>query len=114
MALLDATLNLLGNDLAGYITHFSLHTADPGATGANESTAARVAATWSVDADGDLTDTAIAFTGGAPSGPVTHVGYWSAATGGTFRGSRAVTGDATFNASGEYTVTSVTENLTSS
>ena len=114
MALTDATLNSLGNSLAGLATHLSLHSANPGTTGTNETTAARVAVTWTVDSDGDLTSGTKAFTGGAASGPVTHVGLWSASSGGTFRGSFALTGDNTFNSAGEYTVTQVTINGTSS
>lgn len=114
MALTDATLNSLGNSLATLATHLSLHSADPGTTGANETTAARQAVTWTVDADGDLTSGSKSFTGGAANGAVTHVGLWSAATGGTFRGAFALTGDATFNSAGDYTVTQVTINGTSS
>lgn len=114
MALTDATLQALGNELASLITHLSLHTAAPDGTGSNQSAAARQAVTWSVDADGDLTlSAAVAFTGGAASGACTHVGLWSASTGGTFRGSYALTGDQTFNAAGEYTVTALTINTTS-
>lgn len=106
--LTDATLNSLGNDLAAKMTHASLHSGAPGSTGANETSAGRVALTWTVDADGDLTDTGLAFTGGAASGAVGYIGFWTAASGGTFRGHLPLTGDATFNASGEYTVTTVT------
>lgn len=115
MALTNATLQSLGNSLAGLCTHVSLHTSDPGSTGANESSAARQAVTFSVDADGDLTlPAALNFTGGAASGPCTFVGLWSASTAGTFRGGFALTGDQTFNAAGEYTVTALTINGTSS
>lgn len=114
MALLDAALNVMADAFAAAATHLSLHSADPGGTGANETTAARQLAGWGSAATGDVTASNIAFTGGAASGAVTHVGYWSASTGGTFYGSRALTGDAAFNAAGEYTVTSVTENGSSS
>lgn len=114
MPLTDATLNSLGTHLGSLATHLSLHSADPGTTGINETTAARVAVSWTVDADGDLTSGSKAFTGGASNGAVTHVGLWSANTGGTFRGSFALTGDTTFNSAGEYTVTQVTINGTSS
>lgn len=115
MALTNATLNLLGTELASLCTHASLHTADPSTTGANESSAARQAVAFNVDADGDLTLSAsLNFTGGVASGACTHVGLWSASTGGTFRGGFALTGDQTFNAAGEYTVTALTINGTSS
>ena len=114
MPLTDTTLQALGNHLATLITHVSLHTANPGTTGTNVTTASRQPVTWSVDADGDLTATAaLNFTGGAAGGPVTYIGFWSASTGGTFRGSQILTGDTTFNAAGEYTVTGITINGTS-
>jgi hypothetical protein len=115
MPLTDATLNSLGTSLAALCTHASLHTADPGTTGANESSAGRQAVAFNVDADGDLTLTVTEnFTGGAASGACTHVGLWSASSGGTFRGGFALTGDQTFNAAGEYNLTGLTINGTTS
>ena len=35
------------------------------------------------------------------------VGFWSASTAGTFYGYYALTGDQTFNAAGEYTISSL-------
>lgn len=110
MALNDTLLNIGANAMAAAATHLSLHTAVPNATGSNESSAARVAAAWPGAATGDLTITNKAFTGGAASGACTHVGFWSAASAGTFYGYVALTGDQTFNAAGEYTITSLTVN----
>jgi hypothetical protein len=98
------------------ITHLSLHTAQPASltSGTNESTAARQAAGWgAVASGGDFSTTNKAFTGGASGGACTHVGFWSAVTGGTFYGYQALTGDQTFNAAGEYTITSLTVSGTS-
>lgn len=114
MALLDATLDIGMNAIAASITHLGLATADPGTTGANPSAAARVAATWATSANGDTVTTSKAFTGGAASGPVTHVTFWSAASGGTYRGSQALTGDQSFNAAGQYTVNAVNLNSAAS
>ena len=106
MPLLDATLNSMADHLAGLITHVSLHTADPGTSGANESSAGRQPVTWTAAATGDIEATApLEFTGGTASGPITHVGFWSAATGGTFHGSQATTGDSTFSSTGTVTLT---------
>lgn len=107
MALITAGLNVQVTALAGAATHLALHTADPGATGTNAATSARVAAGWGAATNGVITATSKAFTGGAANGPVTHVGLWSAITGGTFYGSQALVGDQSFNAAGEYTVNSV-------
>jgi hypothetical protein len=111
MALVDAALNAMANHLASIATHASLHTADPGATGTNESTAARQPIAWDAAVNGDISLTATEnFTGGAASGPCTYVGLWSAVSGGTFYGSFALTGDQTFNAAGEYELEDVTIN----
>ncbi len=112
MALSDAALVVGATAIKNAITHLSLHTTGAVTSSANESTAARVASTGTVDADGDITWTSIAFTGGTASGPVVRVGYWSAITGGTYHGGSLLTGDQAFNAAGAYTVTSVTETST--
>lgn len=110
MALADSLLNAGAAAMAAAATHLSLHSATPSATGSNETAAPRVPAAWSTPAGGDITATGRAFTGGVANGPVTHVGLWSAATGGTFYGSVALSGDTSFNAAGEYTVASLTVN----
>jgi hypothetical protein len=114
MALLDATLDIGMNAIIAAAPYLSIHTANPGTTGTSESTAARVAAGWAASANGDTTATNKSFTGGAASGPATYVGFWSAATGGVFRGSQVLTGDQTFNAAGAYTLTSVALNSAAS
>jgi len=115
MALLDNILVIGANSMRTAITHISLSTADPGTTtGINQATSARLPAGWAATtAGGDFSITsALNFTGGAANGPVTHVCFWSAATAGTFYGSQALTGgsDTTFNSAGEYTVTALTVN----
>ena len=114
MALNTASLDVMANAWRAVATHLSIHTAQPNASGSNESTAARVAASWPSSSSGDLTVTNKAFTGGAASGAATHVGFWSASSGGTFYGDKALTGDQTFNAAGEYTITSLTVDSSSS
>ena len=120
MTLADATLTIGATAILGSITHFQLHSAAPGASGTTSPVGTRVANTGSVDGDGDITWTNIAFTGLTANQAVTHVSYWSAAgtgnpaTGGTFRGSAALTGDASANAAGAYTVSSITETATAS
>lgn len=79
--------------LAPYVTaavYASLHTADPGATGASEATGgspayARKLISWGTPG----TPTAGQVSGGTvtfdvPAGTYTHIGYWSAITAGTF------------------------------
>ena len=112
MALNTAALNIGAGAIRGAITHLAIHTAAPDpTTGTNQSAAARQAVTWTAAANGDFNLTAaVHFTGGAASGPAMYVGYWSAATGGTFYGSKPLTGDQTFNAAGQYTVSALAIN----
>jgi len=106
----DTLLNVGATAMQGSATHAALYTAEPNAAGTtNVATSARQAITWITAANGDMVVTAdAAFTGGAASGPCTHVGLWSASSGGTFYGYYALTGDQTFNAAGEYTLTGIT------
>lgn len=113
MAWLDSALNTGMNAMTAAYPYLSLHTTGAVTSSANESTAARVAAGWSGAALGDTAVVNKSFTGGAASGPVVRVGYWSLATGGVYGGSSLLTGDQTFNAAGEYTVTGITENSSS-
>lgn len=110
----DAGLVLAANAVDTAITHFSIHTTGAVTSSTNESTAARVAVNGTVDSDGDITWTNTNFTGGAASGPAVRVGYWTASTAGTYLGGSLLTGDQTFNAAGEYVITSVVETSTAS
>ena len=109
MALNDTILNIGNAQMQTSMTHLAIHTAQPNASGSNESSAGRQAITWVTAANGDLVATVdLNFTGGAASGAATHVGFWSASSAGTFYGWLPLTGDQTFNAAGEYTVTGIT------
>ena len=109
----DAALIIGANATKAVMTHASLHTIGGVASSLNESTAPRVAIAWTTDADGDITVGSTAFTGGAASGAVVRVGYWSALTAGVYYGGVLLTGDQAFNAAGAYTVNSIAENNTS-
>lgn len=63
--------------------YVSFHTADPGTTGANEIAGTRALITWTPGpTDGVSTGTA---TGAVANGTaITHVGLWTASSGGTF------------------------------
>lgn len=115
--LTDAVLQTLGNTLSTELAFMATFSADPGTTGANETTGggyARQAVTLSVDADGDLTlPSTESFTGPA-SDPVHSIGFFSAVSGGTFKGAWPRTGDATYSTGGEYNVTAGTITGTSS
>jgi hypothetical protein len=84
----------------------SLHNGDPGTTGANEISGgtpayARKAITVGASSAGSARTLSADVTFDVPAGTITHVGYWSAITGGTFQGSDPVTSE-TFAAQGQY------------
>lgn len=87
----------------------SLHTADPGDSGANEVTGgspayARKAHTWNA-ANAGAMDNSNAPVFDVPAGTtVSWVGFWSAESGGTFYGAADVI-DEVFAAQGTYTLT---------
>lgn len=112
MALSDAALTAGANTIKTNITHFQLHSGAPGLAGTTNAVGTRVAAAGTVDADGDITWSNIAFTGLTANQAVAYVSYWTASSAGTYYGSAALSGDTTANAAGEYTVTSVTETST--
>lgn len=116
----DASLIVQADAWVAAFPYLSIHTAGAVTSSADESTAARLAAGWSVDADGDISLPAdLDFTGGAASGPAIRVGYWSAPVGGTYGGGQLLDpnppNDTTFNAAGEFRVKAgLTESNTSS
>ena|SRR5919205_3449658 len=110
----DPALVIGATAIKNVITHMQLHSTNVGGTWATNAVGTRVAVTGSVDADGDITWGPVNFTGLTANQPVGGVSYWSASTAGTNYGGAALTGDATANSAGEYTVTSVAENSTAS
>jgi hypothetical protein len=89
-------------------TYISLHTGDPGTTGAAELTGgtyARVAVTWGTVASGSVTSTAAATINVPAANTITYWGLWSAATGPTFYFGGPLPASETFGASGTYSLT---------
>ena len=93
--------------LAAAIAEQSIHTADPGTTGANESSAPRqaVAATAS---GGVVTVPAASFTGGEASGPATYLAVWDSDGDLVATTQASAAGDSAFNAAGQADVASWT------
>jgi len=89
-------------------TWVSLHTADPGTTGASEATGgspayARKQTTWTPGAsDGVVAGSEVTID--VPAGTYTHVGLWNQASAGTFVDSIAIT-STTLGAQGQIKVT---------
>jgi hypothetical protein len=101
-----ASLMLTG--FTGSATFVSLHTADPGASGTSEVTGgspayARKAITWGTPSSSAVTNSAqVVFD--VPATTIRFLGYWSAATGGTFYGSRPLDANQTYATQGTYTL----------
>jgi hypothetical protein len=101
---------LKGTNPTTPVTHVSLHTASPGDSGANEISGgspayARKAITFANASGGVLDDSTNGVTFDVPaSTTVTHVGFWSASTAGTFLAYDDVTPE-TFAGQGTFTVT---------
>ena len=124
MALTTAAKNALlntavggGETLGDQATHVSLHTADPGTTGANEATGgspayARQAITWAAASGGAIGLSAQETFDVPGSTTVSHFGLWDASTAGNFIGGGALSAAETFAAQGTYTLTDVTVTLT--
>lgn len=92
MALPAATREALADAFIALGDLISLHTGDPGTTGASEQSGgagAREQTTWSADAvdDGERVGTQVTID--VPAGTFTHLGIWG--PGGEFRGGGPIT-----------------------
>lgn len=109
MALTNATKEAAADAVIGLGDWVSLHTADPGTTGASEASGgspayARKQTTWSADAVDDGVRAGTQVTIDLPAGTYTHFGIWSASTSGTFVGGGTIT-STTLSAQGQIKVT---------
>jgi hypothetical protein len=89
------------------VAFVSAHTAAPGESGTSEVTGgtyARKSITFSAAAAGNLDSSNVPVLDIPAGTTVTHIGYWSAVTGGTFLASSDVT-DETYSNAGTLTVT---------
>jgi hypothetical protein len=117
MALTATTRNTMLGTITSNVTYFSLHTADPGASGTAEvsgSPYTRESASWASASGGTVATNAEVVFDVPGSTTITHIGYWSASTSGTFYGSRALDASQTYATTGTYTLASgnITESLT--
>lgn len=109
MALSNAGKNVMLDALGAVAVFASLHTADPGTTGASEVAGgspayARKAITWNASSGGDLDNNANPTFDVPASTTVAYFGLWSAASGGTFYGGGALAASETYSAQGTYTL----------
>jgi hypothetical protein len=102
-----------GASIISAATYVSLHTADPGTTGASEATGgspayARKAITWGTPTFSSGTETvasAATVTFDVPTGTYAYFGLWDAASGGNYLMGGTCTSQ-TFGAQGQYQITS--------
>jgi hypothetical protein len=106
----DGVLNILkGTTFTGVTTYVSLHTADPGLTGASEASGgsyARQTVTFGTIADGgsgrQMANTAAVTYTSMPSATITHVGLWDASSSGNFLYGDALTAQQVVNSGGTF------------
>lgn len=105
--LTDAAKHVMLNQLATVAVFASMHTGDPGTSGANEASGgspayARKAITWNAAASGNLDNNANPVFD-VPAGTYSYVGLWSAVSGGTYYGHFDIV-DEVFAGQGTYTL----------
>lgn len=115
--LVDAGKNALLNGLAASVSYVSLHTADPGLSGSAEVTGGaytRETSLWAAAASASVSTSASVVFDVPGSTTINHLGYWSASSGGTFFGSRALDTAQTYATAGTYTIAAgnITETIT--
>lgn len=107
MAFATATKNLAVDAITGAGNWTSLHTADPGTTGASEATGgsyARQQSTFPAASGGVSTGSEVTF-GGLPAAAYGFFGEWSAVSAGTFRHGNVLTPAMTLGGTGTLKVT---------
>lgn len=114
--LVDAGKNAMLGGLRGAASHVSLHTADPGSGGSSEVSGgsyARKSISWAAASSASVSSNAEIVFDVPGSTTITHLGYWSASTSGTFYGSRALNANQTYATAGTYTIASgnITETI---
>lgn len=106
-AINEALTGLLGDGTTDKNNFVSLHTADPGTTGASELVGgayARVATNWTAAAAGETDGSTVTIN--VPAGnTITHWGMWDAATNGNFKFGGTLPANETFGSNGTYAVT---------
>lgn len=106
MAFTSTAKNAAVDGIGTNATYISMHTADPGTTGASEvsgGTYARVATSWSASSAGSKAGSATTLNIPA-STTITYWGLWTAATAGTFYYGGTITSEA-YGGAGTYVLT---------
>lgn len=107
MALNSNGLNAQVSGLTAVASYASLHTAEPNTSGSNEVTGGsytRESISWDSATNGTAVSSAPIVFDVPGTTTITHLGYWSAASGGTFYGSRQLNAQQTYATDGTYTI----------
>lgn len=100
-------LNAALNTIKGAATFISLHTGNPGTTGANEVAGGsyiRVATTWGTISGGSMTGTQVSIN--VPAGTtITNWGLWSASSAGNYFDGGALPSNVLYSSAGTYLIT---------
>lgn len=114
MALNNTALALMANELGDNVTHVALHTSSAegdeisGGSPAYE----RQSITWNTATAGNLDSSNTPVFDVPADTTITHIGLWSALTGGTFYGTTALAASETFGSQGQYELQDLDVNLT--
>src|SRR5690349_17278888 len=105
MAFSNASKNVALDAIGAAATWLSIHSGDPGTTGANEiPSSTRAQTTWSPASGGSKTGTAAAI--GVPAGATaSHWGLWTGSTGGTFHTGNTLPSTEVYGSAGVYNAT---------
>jgi hypothetical protein len=98
----------LSGGLAAVALYASLHSSDPGTTGAGEISPgsggyARAAVAWGAPASGSMTAPQVSIS--VPAGTIGWFGLWQSSSGGTFIGGGPLSTSETYGAPGSYGLT---------
>lgn len=114
MGLQDLDINAGVDTVTGRLAWVSLHSADPGSTGASEIAGGSPAYARKASGGWDPAATRVSHIADAidfdipAATTVSHVGFWSAVTGGTWRGGKALSASEAFTGQGVYRLTDAT------
>lgn len=107
MALNANGLNAQVGGLTAVAAYASLHSAEPNSSGSNEISGGsytREAISWGAASNGTAVSNANITFDVPGSTTIAWLGYWSAASGGTFYGARVLDASQTFATSGTYVI----------
>lgn len=107
--------NAAAAGLAGVSAYVSLHSADPGTTGASEISGgspayARKAVTWAAASGGSDVSNVILTFDIPPGTTIAYMGLWSAPTNGTYQSGGPLSASETYTAQGKYDLNTATIN----